>query len=227
MRVLLLEDHGDLRRMVADYLSARGFAVDAVSCGGEALAAIRSTWYDALILDLGLPDMDGMEVLAQAPGEAGSRVPALILTARDAVGQRVKGLNAGADDYLVKPFDLTELEARLRAVLRRPGERRASRLVLQNLSLDTNARRAEVDGVAVDLARREIDCLEVLLRAPNRVVVKDVLEERLYSSDEPVTPNALEALISRLRRKLSRAHAGVRIETRRGIGYRLCADSGS
>ncbi|HYM44398.1 MAG TPA: response regulator transcription factor [Steroidobacteraceae bacterium] len=227
MRVLLLEDHGDLRRMVADYLSSRGFAVDAVSCGGQALTAIRSTWYDALILDLGLPDMDGMEVLAQAHGLTGSTVPALILTARDAVGQRVQGLNAGADDYLVKPFDLTELEARLRAVLRRPGERRAPRLTLQNLSLDTTARRAEVDGVEVDLARREMDCLEVLLRAPDRVVVRDVLEERLYSSDEPVTPNALEALISRLRRKLTQAHAAVRIETRRGIGYRLRAGSDS
>lgn len=226
MRILLLEDHDELRRMVAGYLSRCGYAVDGLARGEEALAAIEMTRYDAVVLDLGLPDMDGMDVLAQLRRGSGT-LPALILTARDAVEHRVLGLNAGADDYLVKPFDLAELEARLRAVLRRPGSRAKDVRSLGNLCLDLHARAASVSGCPLDLSRRETDCLEELLRAAPRVVVKDVLEERLYSHDEPVTPNALEAVISRLRRKLAQAQAEATIETRRGIGYRLCLDGRS
>ena len=222
MRILLIEDNDELRQMVAAYFSKRGFAVDGVACGSEALAAFRSTHYDALVLDLGLPDMDGMAVLAHIRRRNAEPLPALILTARDAVEDRVRGLNGGADDYLIKPFDLTELEARLRAVLRRPGSRAATTLTFERISFDVHSRTLEVLGTPIELARRETDCLEELLRAANRVVVKDVLEERLYSRDEPVTPNALEAVISRLRKKLSQANTGAHIETRRGIGYRLC-----
>lgn len=210
--------------MIAEYLSQRGFAVDGVARGQEAIEAIHTTRYDALVLDLGLPDVDGMEVLSQVRRQTAGYLPALILTARDALDDRVRGLNAGADDYLVKPFDLIELEARLRAVLRRPGLRTDTVLTLGKLRLDTNTRVVEVADEPVDLSRREIDCLEALLQAPNRVVVKDVLEERLYSHEEPVTPNAVEAVVSRLRKRLTQANADVRIETRRGIGYRLCRD---
>src|SRR6266851_6527594 len=121
MRILLVEDHVALREIIAGHLSERGFAIDAVACAEDARLALAAAAYDALILDLGLPDADGMEILREVRGRIAHHLPALILTARDALQDRVHGLNAGADDYMVKPFDLTELEARLRAVLRRPG----------------------------------------------------------------------------------------------------------
>ncbi len=149
------------------------------------------------------------------------------MTARDALEDRVRGLDAGADDYIVKPFALAELEARLRAVLRRPGGRDGPVRACGRLLFDVTARAASVDGVPLDLTRREAALLEELLRVGGRVVVKDTLEERLYGFDEPVTPNALEAAVSRLRRRLGEAGAGVRIETKRGIGYRLVAGEGT
>jgi len=221
MRILLVEDHGAMRGMIADHLGERGFAVDAVASAEDARSALATTAYDALILDLGLPDADGMEVLREVRARKADHVPALILTARDALQDRVRGLNAGADDYIVKPFDLTELEARLRAVLRRPGMRNEITYTCGALAFDTVTRETTVGGVVLDLTRRDGDLLEELLRAAGRVVVKDVLERRLYTFDDPVTPNALEAAVSRLRRKLSAAQADVRIETKRGIGYRL------
>jgi DNA-binding response OmpR family regulator len=221
MRVLLVEDHGALRWMIADHLGARGFAIDAVANAGDARTALATAAYDALILDLGLPDADGMDILREVRGHTAGRLPTLILTARDGLNDRVRGLNAGADDYIVKPFDLAELEARLRAVLRRPGARDATTLSYGSLTFDTTARTATVGRSALDLSRRESDLLEELLRAAGRIVVKDVLEGRLYAFDDPVTPNALEAAVSRLRKKLAAAGAGILIETKRGIGYRL------
>lgn len=221
MRVLLVEDHVSLREMVADHLCRRGFVVDAVEGAEQAQAAVAATSYDALILDLGLPDGDGMTVLREARVRTGGRLPALILTARDAVEDRISGLNAGADDYIVKPFDLQELEARLRAVLRRPGVRDGLILRCGELAFDPVSRQASVREGPFELTRREASLLEELMSADGRVVVRDVLEERLYSFDEPVTANALEAVVSRLRKRLVAAHSGSRIETRRGIGYRL------
>ena len=209
--------------MVDDHLTRRGFAVDAVGRGEDALAALAAVAYDALVLDLGLPDLDGTEVLAALRERGAGGLPVLVLTARDALDDRVRGLDAGADDYLVKPFALAELEARLRAVLRRPGGRGGSVHACGRLGFDAAARAAAVDGSPLDLPRREAALLEELLRAAGRVVVKDLLEERLYGADEPVTPNALEATASRLRRRLAEAGAGVRVETKRGIGYRLVA----
>ena len=223
MRILLLEDHPTLRQMIADHLAQRGFAVDAIERGEEAIAALDAAPYDALILDLGLPDLDGMEVLATLQERSPGRLPTLVVTARDALEERVAGLDAGADDYIVKPFALAELEARLRAVLRRPGGRDGPVRACGRLVLDVASRAVSVEGVPLDLSRREAALLEELLRARGRVVVKDTLEERLYGFDEPVTPNALEAAVSRLRRRLGEAGAGIRIETKRGIGYRLVA----
>ena len=132
-------------------------------------------------------------------------------------------MNTGADDYIVKPFELVELEARLRAVLRRPGVREDIVLSYGPLALDTVSREASVRGVLLDLSRREAALLEELLRAAGRIVVKDTLEDRLYALDRSVTANALEAIVSRLRKKLAAAHASVRIDTKRGVGYRLLA----
>jgi|SRR5579863_1695543 len=221
MRVLVVEDHRAMREMIAGHLQNCGFAVDAVQCGDEALAATAAIDYDAVILDLGLPNMDGMEVLRRLREGRHAGPPALILTARDRIEYRVGGLNAGADDYILKPFDLTELEARLRAVLRRPGLRREVAHCYGDLSFDPGSRTAAVLGAGLNLTRREASVLEELIRAGGKIVVKDELEDRLYGFDDNVSGNALEAAVSRLRRKLAEAGSTVRIEARRGIGYRL------
>ncbi len=221
MKILLVEDHGPMREMIAAHLVEQGFAVEAVGRGNDALAAAESIDYDAVILDLGLPDIDGMEFLRGLRGGSRAAIPVLILTARDSIEDRINGLNRGADDYLVKPFNLTELEARLRAVLRRPGPRRGRVYALGPLSFDTVSREARVGDTALDLTRREAALLEELMRAPGQVIAKDLLEDRLYALDDAGSANALEAAVSRLRKKLAAANAALRIETKRGIGYRL------
>jgi len=212
-----------MREMISDHLVERGFTVDAVGRAEDAYAALAVASYDALVLDLGLPDADGMQLLKEARACTVRHLPTLIVTARDALDDRTRGLNTGADDYIVKPFELVELEARLRAVLRRPGVREDIVLSYGPLALDTVSREASVRGVLLDLSRREAALLEELLRAAGRIVVKDTLEDRLYALDRSVTANALEAIVSRLRKKLAAAHASVRIDTKRGVGYRLLA----
>ncbi|HKR18996.1 MAG TPA: response regulator transcription factor [Stellaceae bacterium] len=221
MKILLVEDHGPMRTMIADHLVEQGFAVEAMSHVNDALAAVDSIAYDAIILDLGLPDIDGMEFLRRLRGGSRTETPVVILTARDSLEDRINGLNAGADDYVVKPFDLTELDARLRAVLRRPGPRRGRVYAYGTVTFDTVSREARVGDALLDLTRRETALLEELLRSPGHVIPKDSLEDRLYALDDAGSPNALEAAVSRLRKKLLTANAGLRIETKRGIGYRL------
>lgn len=221
MRILLVEDHGPMRTMIADHLAEQGFAVEAMAQGNDALAATDSVAYDAIILDLGLPDIDGMEFLRRLRGGSRAETPVVILTARDSLEDRISGLNAGADDYVIKPFDLIELDARLRAVLRRPGPRRGRVYTYGPVTFDTVSREARVGDAALDLTRRETALLEELMRSPGRVIPKDSLEDRLYALDDSGSANALEAAVSRLRKKLSTANAGLRIETKRGIGYRL------
>lgn len=221
MRVLLVEDHRAMREITAAYLRDRGFAVDAVERGEEGLAAAAAAGYDAVILDLGLPDMDGMEVLRRLRNGKSRNAPTLILTARGRLDDRLGGLDAGADDYILKPFELSELEARLRAVLRRPGARSRPVHLYGDLRFDPGARSATVGDVELELTRREASVLEELMRAGGRVVVKDALEDRLYGFDDDVSANALEAAVSRLRRKLVAARSDVAIETMRGVGYRL------
>ncbi|MDN7139286.1 response regulator transcription factor [Pseudomonas sp. JQ170] len=223
MKVLVVEDHEALRGLLVDHLVQAGFAVDAAASGREALAWLELGSYDAMLLDLGLPDMDGMALLDKRRGTANADLPCIVLTARDALHSRVAGLNAGADDYILKPFDMQELEARLRAVLRRPGSRVDTVMRCGNLVLQPQTRHMSVDGNAevVLLARREAMLLEEMLRIVPGIVIKERLEERLYAFNEPVTPNAIEALVSRLRRKLACAGADSRIDTVRGLGYRL------
>ena len=210
-----------MREMISDHLIERGFTVDAVGCAEDAHAALAVAPYDALVLDLGLPDGDGMELLREARTRTARQLPALIITARDALDDRARGLNAGADDYIVKPFELVELEARLRAVLRRPGIRDDIVLTFGPLALDTVSREASVRGAVLDFSRRETALLEELLRAAGRIVVKDMLADRLYALDRSVTDNAIEVIVSRVRKKLTAAHTCVRIDTKRGVGYRL------
>jgi two-component system OmpR family response regulator len=218
--VLLAEDHRPMRESIVGHLQERGFAVDAVSRGHEALAAVETLPLDAVILDLGLPDIDGMQVLSSLRGSH-PELPAILLTACDGVDDRLNGLNAGADDCIAKPFNILELEARLRAVLRRTGSGHGARYSLGSVVFDTATRQAQAHGSRLNLTRREAALLEEFLRVPGRVIMKDVLENRLYATEASGSPNALEAAISRLRRKLTAAQAGVRIETKWGIGYRL------
>ena len=220
MRVLLVEDHRAMREMIADHLEERGFAVDAVGRGEHAIAAAAVASMDAVILDLGLPDMDGMAVLSSLR-VSHPELPAIILTARDSVDDRLLGLNAGADDYIVKPFNILELEARLRAVLRRAGSPRGTTHSLGGVTFDTVTREAAAFGKSLELTRREAALLEELIRVPGQVITKDRLEDRLYALEDAGSANALEAAVSRLRRKLAAAHASLQIETKWGIGYRL------
>lgn len=226
MRVLLVEDHRAMRELIADHLKERGFAVDAVNDGRAALAAAAIAHLDAVILDLGLPDLDGMEVLGLLRCSR-PQLPAILLTARDAVEDRLRGLNAGADDYIVKPFNLLELEARLRAVLRRSGDRRSTTYCFGRIVFDTLTREAVARGRRLDLTRREAALLEEFLRVPGQVITKDLLEDRLYALEDSGSSNALEAAVSRLRRKLAAARSAVLIETKWGIGYRLVEGEGA
>ena len=221
MKILVVEDSPPLQSLIVAHLRHRGFAADPAGTGAAALDAVAGAAYDAAILDLGLPDMDGLEVLRALRTGAGSALPVLILTARDSVQQRIAGLDAGADDYILKPVDIAELDARLRAVLRRPGTRQHPVHAYQDLAFDPATRLASRDGRAIDLTLREASLFEALIRDAGRVVVRDVLADRLYDLEAEVSANAIEATVSRLRRKLAGAGAAARIETLRGIGYRL------
>lgn len=219
--ILLVEDHPDVSGIVERHLAGRGFAVDAVRRGREAVAASETMRYDAIILDLGLPDMDGMAVLNSVRHGRFPGVPAIILSARDRVGDRVGGLDAGADDYLVKPFELAELESRLRAILRRSPAPFQKTYQFVDLAFEPASGTATAAGHALELTRLEALAFEQLIRAAGRPVVKDSLEDRLYAMAERGSANAMEAVISRLRRRLVAAGSAVAIEALRGIGYRL------
>jgi DNA-binding response OmpR family regulator len=176
--------------------------------------------YDAIILDLGLPDRDGLNVVADLRRDEVA-TPILILTARDTVDDRVAGLDRGADDYLVKPFDMKELAARLRALLRRPGRALGTVLESGNVSLDTTLRQVVVSGRIVPVTPRELSALELLMRRAGQVVSRRMLEHALYGLEDDVNPNTVEVLISRLRRRLEEIGAHCSIHTMRGIGYLL------
>ena len=218
MRLLLIEDNERFAVLLKRGLTAAGFVVDILGTAEDAAAALRSNRFEIVILDLGLPDADGLEFLAEMR-RAGDATPLLILTARGSLKDRVAGLAGGADDYLVKPFALEELVARLRALLRRPGNLLGATLSLGNLSLDATARQAFIGGEAVLLSPREIAVLEHLLRRSGRVVGKAVLENNLYGMAHEVGSNAVEVYVHRLRRHLAELGASVEIHTLRGVGY--------
>lgn len=218
MRILVVEDNPILADGLTQTLRQAEYAVDCVASGDEADHILIAQNYDLVILDLGLPKVDGFEVLRRMR-HRGSKVPVLVLTARDALDDRVKGLDLGADDYMTKPFELPELEARVRALIRRGQSGGGSILVHGALQLDTVGRRATLNGTPVELSARELGVLEVLMHRSGRVVNKEQLAEQLYGWEEEVGANAIEVYVHRLRRKLE--PAGVTIRTIRGLGYLL------
>ena len=215
MRILLVEDDKLLADAVGRALTQSAYAVDVVSTGEAADAALSHQVYDLAILDIGLPGVSGLEVLQRLRARR-SRVPVLLLTALDGLADRVRGLDTGADDYLAKPFDLPELEARVRALLRR-GSDAGTTLSHGRLQLDTSARRVYHDGQAVDLSAREFAVLELLLMRSGRVVSKEHMVNHLYGWGDEVGANAIEVYVHRIRKKLE--PLGCEIRTVRGMGY--------
>jgi len=218
MRVLIVEDDAALARGILKVFRNDGLAVDHVSLGQDALDIIDMEPYSAVILDLGLPDMDGMNVLRQIR-KAHITVPILILTARDATIDRVTGLDQGADDYLSKPFAIEELEARVRALIRRGQGNPEPTITLGDLCLDRATGAVYLAGDLLDLTRRERAVLDTLLVRVGNVVPKSRLTADVFDYDDSVAPNALEVYIGRLRRKLE--NSGLEIITVRGLGYLL------
>lgn len=218
MRFLLIEDNMDLARSVCSRLSLEGHAADHAVSLADAEDHLATATYDLILLDITLPDGDGRSFLAKHRA-AQSDTPVIVLTARSAISDRVDTLDLGADDYLTKPFNFAELEARCRAVLRRRGGSVSPLHRYADLIFDPMGACVTVNGETRELRNRELRLLEILLSAPGRILSKDQLCDRLFSYSEPVSDNAIEVYIARLRRKLAGSEA--RIETMRGLGYRL------
>jgi two-component system, OmpR family, response regulator QseB len=214
MRVLLVEDDAMIAQGLQTALRQAAFVVDWVGDGRSAGAALQSTQFDLVLLDLGLPLRDGVDVLRELR-RSGSSTPVIILTARDDIQSRVAGLDAGADDYIVKPFDLDEVMARMRSVLRRAAGRGDPCIQHGDLRLDPMTRAVEHQGKPVNLSAHEYSVLEALLQRPGAVLSRAQLEDRLYGWDEPIGSNAIEVYIHGLRRKLG----SDAIRTLRGVGY--------
>ena len=214
MRLLLVEDEPDLARALRKSLEEACFAVDLAADGEDGLFKITTSTYDAAILDVMLPKVDGWTVLTETRA-AGIRTPVLLLTARDTIDDRVRGLNLGADDYLVKPFAVAELVARVRAMIRRRYGDVSARVTIGDLAVDTTARAVWSGGRPVELTPREYAILELLVRSRCRPVSRTVIAEHIYSDSTEVSSNAIEVHVAALRRKLGTAV----IRTRRGEGY--------
>ena len=222
MRLLVVDDDRALRDVLRRALTLASYEVRLAESGAEALAEVTSGVPDAVVLDVGLPDIDGLEVCRLLRRE-GNRVPVLMLTARDAVSDRIDGLDAGADDYLVKPFDIDELKARLRALLRRTGGEGDldGGLSFGELRLDVARHGVVVEDTFVELTRTEYELLELLMRNPRRVLPHSLIYDRVWGYDFGPTSNALRVYIGYLRRKLEDAGAESVIHTVRGVGYAL------
>jgi len=220
MRVLVVEDEPDLASLLARTLREAAWAPDVVSTGRGALEALAVNTYDLVVLDLGLPDLEGFDVCRQWRAQGG-RTPILMLTARDALTDRVRGLDAGADDYLSKPFAVEELLARLRALARRPPDTLGTILQFGDLSLDPATRAARRDGRNIRLTAREYALLDYLMRNPNRVLDRGQILEHVWNDNFDPVANAVDVLVGRVRRKVDPSGERPLIFTLRGMGYML------
>ncbi|MDK1288013.1 response regulator transcription factor [Pseudoalteromonas umbrosa] len=220
MRILITEDNQQLAEFIQQAILQDGHAADIANSAGEMSSLIDNWQYDALVLDLGLPDTDGIDVIRQLRG-ADNPIPILILTARGGVEDRIKGLDLGADDYLNKPFAIDELKARLRAILRRPVEYSGNLLTRGNVSLDSKARRVMVDDKNINMGKTEVAILEYMIRHASLTVSKDAIYDAIYALGFEVTDNAIQVAMHRIRKKLEQAGSSTDIKTIRGIGYIL------
>lgn|SRR5690554_6208206 len=220
MRILLVEDTTGLGEAVREQIASDGHAVDWVQRLSHAETAVRTTAYDLILLDLMLPDGQGLDFLKQRR-QAGDTTPVIILTARDQISDRIAGLNAGADDYLVKPFDLSELSARIAAVARRYRGNPNPKVQIGRLEIDLTEHSVYRDGELLDLTAREWALFEAFMQKPGMLLSKSQLEDQLYAFGEEIESNTIEVYVSRLRKKLGRDA----IETVRGMGYRLHTSS--
>lgn len=220
MRVLLVEDEGDAARFLAKGLRQQAFAVDTALDGNAGLEKATVNPYDVIVLDVMLPDMDGFSLCA-AIRASGQMAPVLMLTARDAVADRINGLNSGADDYLTKPFDFQELVARLRALLRRPRRLENPVISVADLVVDTHHQRVSRAGTSVVLTTREYALLEFLALQNGAVVGRADISEHVWDETYDPTSNLIEVYVQRLRRKIDHGHAVRLLHTRRGEGYQL------
>jgi len=218
VRLLVVEDNPELAQLLAKGLNAAGFEVDSATTADDARTALMTTRYSSIVLDLGLPDDDGLSILQAIRGKK-DPVPVLILTARSTANDRVKGLRAGADDYLVKPFAFEELVARLEAILRRPSKLVGSSLQVGDLVFDTASRQAFIKDKPQYLSSRETAVLELLIRRKGHVVSKRLIEDELFGLFNEIASNAIEVYIHRLRKQLLEHGACAQIHTIRGVGY--------
>ena len=219
-RVLVVDDEAPVRRALERALELEGYAVEQASDGEEALACIEATAPDVVVLDVLMPNMDGLEACRRLRA-AGVSVPVLMLTARDAVSDRVEGLDAGADDYLVKPFALAELLARVRALLRRLESDSADVLAIGDLTLDLGTREVTRAGRPIELTRTEFSLLELFMRNPRQVLTRSQIFERVWGYDFGASSNSLDVYIGYLRRKTEAGGEARVIQTARGVGYAL------
>jgi len=220
MKILIIEDYDPLRESLCQGLVENGFAVDAAGDGEEGYGFVVTGQYDVIVLDLRLPDMDGLEILRRLRRK-GNPVHVLILTAKDTVQDRVTGLDLGADDYLVKPFEFTELLARIRALVRRKYESKTPLARIGNLEVDTVARKARRDGKDLHLTSREFAILELLILRAGRVVSRDEIRENVYDFAAETESNVIDVYIGRLRKKLEKEGGSPLLHTKRGFGYIL------
>ena len=218
MRILVVEDNRTLADGLLAVLRSSGYAVDVVHDGVSALAALATESFDLVVLDLSLPEMDGLDVLRELRA-GGNRSAVLVLTARGALDERIRGLDLGADDYMTKPFEVAELEARVRVLLRRQSGLRSASISFGPLELDTASHTLSAGGRPLDVPARELQLIETLLRRAGAVVSKQAIIESLADFDDDLSANAVEQYVSRLRRKL--APHGLTIRTARGLGYYL------
>ncbi|HPF77805.1 MAG TPA: response regulator transcription factor [Alphaproteobacteria bacterium] len=220
MNIVIVEDQKDLSTLIADQLKKVGIQSSCAGSGEQALDLIDPAVHNLIILDRGLPDMEGLDLL-KTLREEGIKIPVLILTAKDELGDKVAGLNNGADDYLVKPFEMDELIARIHALNRRPSETINTTLKIGNVEFLPSENVLKVEEKNIDLSIKEKEALERLMRLPGRVVSKDTLLSALYGHGEEGSHNSVEVLIHRLRKKLDSTKADIDIKTLRGIGYMI------
>jgi len=220
VRLLAIEDEPELGRLLVANLGQFGFAVDLAPTLEDGRTLLSVCDYDLVLLDLRLPDGHGLDLLKAMRAER-KEIPVIVLSAADSVQDRIGGLHEGADDYVVKPFAIEELAARIGAVLRRPGRTLGIDLRMGNISCNSVSREVEIDGHAVVLPRRELSALEMLMRADGRVVTREALEDAVYSLDDDRQSNVLESSLSRLRRRIESEGGNINVRVVRGVGYRI------